>query len=597
MSIKQNTVNEIIERVDIIDIINEYTRLTQKGKNYMGLCPFHREKTPSFSVSRDKQLYHCFGCGASGNVITFVEKIENVDFQAAIKILADRVGIDIEEKGDPHSKEMDLLFGINSVAGIYYYKNLYTKDGEKAYSYLKNRGLNDDDIKRFGLGYSLPKWDGIRRYLNSKGYDNDVIEKAGLIIKGKNGYYDRFRDRIIFPIFNQDGRVAGFGGRVLDDSKPKYLNSPETIIYNKRNILYGLNIAKKVRDRALIIVEGYMDCIALQKSGFLNTVATLGTSLTMSQARLLKKYADEVYICYDSDVAGQEATLRGLKILDKLNVRIRIISLPEGKDPDEFIKLKGKDAFSELIKDAVNYKEHLIMRMAHRYNLEDLGQRSQFVNGALKTIIDVKDEVELEGYVKLISSLSKVSINAVSAQYDRFVNKNLNIFKPEMYINGNSRDNRYMNVNFQKDIVRLSNAYINAEKIIIYNILKNIDSLSDIYEKINPDMFEDTFVKKVYNIIHTLYMKKDEINEMRILSELTEDEINKYYSLMSGEYPINIDINKFIDDFQIYKKMQMLEEALKESKVKGDSKTVMELQKQLIRYRQSLAEGGYFDVR
>ncbi|MDI6602289.1 MAG: DNA primase [Thermoanaerobacteraceae bacterium] len=597
MPVKHDIVNEIIERADIIDIINEYTRLTQKGKNYMGLCPFHREKTPSFSVSREKQLYHCFGCGASGNVITFIEKIENVDFQGAIKILADRLGIDIQEEDRPHSKEIEILYRINSIAGRYFYKNLYLREGKNAYTYLKNRGLNNDDIRRFGIGYSLPRWDGLLKYLKSLGYDEEIIEKAGLAIKGTKGYYDRFRGRVIFPIFNEEGMVAGFGGRVLDDSKPKYLNSPETIIYNKSRTLYGLNIARKSKEKSLIIVEGYMDCIALQKYGFLNTVASLGTSLTLPQARLLKKYADEVYICYDSDIAGQEATLRGLKILDKLNVRIKIVSLPEGKDPDEFIKLRGKDDFSELIENAIYYKEYLIMRLAQRYNLEDLEQKSRFVNDALRVIADVEDEIEVDNYIKMISGLAKVSINAVRTQYDKFVNRRSEVFKPKMYINGNNRDNRYMNENFQKDIDRLENAYINAEKIIIYNILRNNDLEPDIYEKINPDIFEDEFIKKVYKIIYLLYKNQEDINEKRILSELTEDDLSRFLDLMKGEYPINIDIEKFIEDFLTYKKMRVLEEALRESKTKGDSKTVMELQKQLIRYRLSLAERGYVYVR
>ncbi len=597
MSIDQDTINEVIERTDIVDIINEYTHMTQKGKNYMGLCPFHHEKSPSFSVSREKQLYHCFGCGASGNVITFVEKMENVDFPGAIKILADRAGIDIEEKDNPHSQEMDLLFKINSAAGLYFYKNLYTGQGRGAHAYLANRGLNDEDIKRFGIGYSLPSWDGLIRHLNAKGYGNEVIEKAGLIIKGKKGYYDRFRNRVIFPIFNREGRVAGFGGRVMDDSKPKYLNSPETMVYNKRKLLYGLNIAKKSRERSLIIVEGYMDCITLQRSGFLNSVASLGTSLTMSQARLLKRYANEVYICYDSDTAGQEATLRGLKILDNLSMRIKIISIPEGKDPDEFIKLNGSDAFSQLIDGAVNYREYLIMRAARKYDAEDIDQKSQFVNQAVKIIANLEDEVEVEGYIKLISSMSKVSINAVRAQYDKFVNSNSNILQPKMYITGNNRDNRYMNENFQKEIENSPNAYINAEKIIIYNILKKGEILPDIYDKIDPDMFEDEFIKRVYNIIHTLYKNKEEVNENRILSDLTGDDLGRFHDLMNGEYPINIDVNKFIEDFLTYKKMQTLERDLIESKTKNDSKTVMELQKKLIGYRQSLAERGYFYVR
>ncbi len=598
MSIDHDKVNEVIERNDIVDVINEYTRITQKGKNYMGLCPFHREKTPSFSVSQEKQLYHCFGCGASGNIITFIEKMENVDFRGAVKILADRAGIDIEDKESPASRKRERLFKLNSAVGLYFYKTLYTKQGENARSYLKGRGLDDNAIKHYGIGYAPPGWDDLLKYLNLKGYDNETLEKAGLIIKGKKGYYDRFRHRVIFPIFNQYGRVAGFGGRVLDNSKPKYLNSPETVVYNKRNILYGLNLAKKSRKRSYIIVEGYMDCIALQKSGFLNTVASLGTSLTISQGRLLKRYANEAYICYDADIAGQEATLRGLKILDKLNMRIKIILIPEGKDPDEFIRSNGKEAFSSLIKNAEDYRKYLIMHLSQKYDCNDIKQRSQFVDEALKVISDLENEIEIEGYIKLVSGVSTASVDAVRAQYGRLVNSGSKNLHPKMYINGSNRDNKYMNGNFQKEIGGLSNAYINAEKVIIYNILNNTELLSDVCEEINPDMFEGKFTKKVYSIIFNLYKNKDEVSEDRILSELADDDLIKFRELMNGEYPIDIDINKYIEDFLTYKKMQILKRDLKKkSETKNDGKTVMKLQKQLIGYRQSLAERGYFYVR
>jgi DnaB-helicase binding domain of primase./DnaB-like helicase N terminal domain./Toprim domain. len=340
-----------------------------------------------------------------------------------------------------------------------------------------------------------------------------------------------------------------------------------------------------------------MDCIALQKYGFLNTVASLGTSLTIQQARLLKRYTNDVCICYDSDLAGQEATLRGLKILDRLSMRVKIISLPEGKDPDEFLKINGSEGFYKLIESAVYYKEYLIRSLAKNYNVDDIEQKSRFVNEALKIIVDSNDAVEVENYISIISSLARISINAVRTQYNKYVNRDLEVFNSKMYINGNNRYNRYMNVNFQKDIDKISNAYINAEKIIVFNIINNKKLTPELYKKINPEMFEDKIIMKIYMIICELYKNKKDINEKDILSGLTGDEANYFMNLMKGEYPIDIDIEKFIEDFLTYKKMKVLEKALQESKMKDDNKTVMELQKQLIKCRLSLAERSNTYVR
>jgi len=354
----EEIIQKIKEENDIVDIVSEVVTLKKTGKNYLGRCPFHNEKTPSFTVSSEKQIYKCFGCGEAGNVISFVMKTRNMAFPEAVKLLGEKVGIVVDDADSPGkssaaNEKFKRMYDINIQAARYFYTNL--KRFKAPYEYLKGRGITDETIKKFGIGFALDNWQGIRSYLKQRGFSEEEILELGLTTKNEKGnIYDRFRNRIIFPVFNVSGRVIGFGGRVLDDSKPKYLNSPETPIFHKGTNLYGLNLAIKNNPaRTVIMVEGYMDVISLSQQGVTNVVATLGTALTEGQCKLLKRYIDTVIVSFDSDVAGENATIRGLEILQKSGFDLKILQIPSGKDPDEFIRSFGKEKFLNLVDGAL----------------------------------------------------------------------------------------------------------------------------------------------------------------------------------------------------------------------------------------------------
>ena len=359
MQIPQELIEKIKEQNDIVEIISEDIRLKKSGRNYIGLCPFHNDKSPSFTVSQDKQIYKCFSCGEAGNVLTFIMKYKKLNFLEAAKYLADKASITLNmgsKENSAVSKKKQLMYKINVDSARYFFANLqknkYSKD------YFLNRGIKEETIKRFGLGYSLDNWHALMNYLKKRGYKEEILLEAGLILRSekKGNLYDRFRNRVMFPIFDYRGNVIGFGGRVLDDSLPKYLNSPDTLIFNKRQNLYGLNFARKeIKDRSVILVEGYMDLISLYQYGIKNVVATLGTALTDGQGSLIKRYADTVIISYDSDEAGIKATLRAIEIPNKLDINVKVLNLKECKDPDEFIRKYGVLEFEKEIQNSTHY--------------------------------------------------------------------------------------------------------------------------------------------------------------------------------------------------------------------------------------------------
>ena len=367
MQISEEILEKIKSQNDIVDVISERVRLKKAGRNFTGLCPFHNEKTPSFSVSQEKQIYKCFGCGEAGNVISFVMKEKNLPFIEAVKYLANRANIPLEIGNGEKSKsakKKDLLYRVNVEAAKFFFSNLMNNKNAK--EYFLNRGIKEETIKKFGLGFANDSWNNLMFYLRKKGVSDILLEEAGLISvnKEKGRKYDRFRNRVMFPVFDYQGKVIGFGGRVLDDSKPKYLNSPETLVFQKGTNLYGLNFALKhnMNERYFVIVEGYMDLISLHQYGITNVVASLGTALTINQARLLKRYADKVVISYDADMAGQMATLRGLEVLRTAGFDVRVLSIPQGKDPDEYVRSNGKEAFLKLINSAAPLIDYRIKK-------------------------------------------------------------------------------------------------------------------------------------------------------------------------------------------------------------------------------------------
>ena len=402
----EELIEEIRAKNDIVEVISGYVRLQKKGNNYFGLCPFHNEKSPSFSVSGAKQMYYCFGCGAGGNVITFLMEYENCSFQEAVKTLAGRAGVDLPQmeysaKEKQAQNRRAKLLAVNKEAAKYFYYQLRSRQGAIGYEYLKKRQLSDETMQRFGLGYSNRYSDDLIRYLKTKGYPEDVIRDAGLCnVDEKHGMYDKFWNRVMFPIQDINHRVIGFGGRVMGDGKPKYLNSPETEIFDKSRNLYGLNFARTSRKGNIILCEGYMDVIAMHQAGFSQAVASLGTAFTSGQAVLLKRYANEVLLSYDSDEAGVRAALRAIGILKEAGMTGRVIDLTPYKDPDEFIKNLGAQAFQERLDRAENSFFFELRQKEKEYDLGDPEGKTNFCRAIAKKLCEFSEEVERENYLE-----------------------------------------------------------------------------------------------------------------------------------------------------------------------------------------------------
>ena len=404
--------DDIIEEVrtasDIVDVVSGYVRLEKKGSTYFGLCPFHNEKTPSFSVTPSKQMYYCFGCGAGGNAITFVMDYENYTFPEALKYLADRAGINLpeEEMSVEQRKEAGLkasLLDIYKLAGKYYYYQLKQEHGKRAYDYFKKRELSDETIRKFGLGYSNPYSDDLYKYIKSKNYNDEILKESGLFTISERGVNDKFWNRAMFPIMDVNNRIIAFGGRVLGDGEPKYLNSPETKIFDKSRNLYGLNYAKTSRENYMLLCEGYMDVIAMQQAGFVNAVASLGTAFTPQQANLLKRYTKQVILTYDSDGAGVKAALRAIPILKSAGLSAKVLNLKPYKDPDEFIKALGTDAFRERIENAENSFLFEIRIVSRNYDLNDPEQKTAFYQETAKKLLEFSEELERDNYTQAVS--------------------------------------------------------------------------------------------------------------------------------------------------------------------------------------------------
>ncbi|MEA4848421.1 MAG: DNA primase, partial [Clostridiaceae bacterium] len=479
MLFSEDKLSEIIEKNDIVDVISEYMTLKRSGSNYMALCPFHSEKTPSFSVSSSKQIFNCFGCGVGGNVITFIQKIERVEFVEAVKILAERAGVQLNEDKDPKQLERarlkKALYRVNTEAARFFYSNL--KPGTKALEYLGKRGLSDSIIKRFGLGYAPDEWHELMNFMKKKGIDTGLLFKAGLIVRNKEGegFYDKFRNRIMFPIIDLKGNVIAFGGRVTDDSKPKYLNSPDTPVFNKGYNIYGLNFVKKVQNlENIIVVEGYMDAISLHQFGVENAVASLGTAFTENQAKLLKRFSNEIIISYDSDLAGQTATMKGLSILEKEGCVVKVLSLPSGKDPDEYIRKEGADAFRERIRKSVSLIEYKIENLKRGLDINNIQDRIKFTKGFSEILKDVISNVEVDAYIKKYSGIMKVNEEALYAELNRLRNKNKN---------GNNKHNI---LNNKKTEPELKKGEITAEIYILNICIYYFNKVKDIFEIVEP---------------------------------------------------------------------------------------------------------------
>ncbi len=513
--------DEIIEEVrsknDIVDVISSYVKLQKKGSSYFGLCPFHNEKSPSFSVSRQKQMYYCFGCGAGGNVFTFLMEYENYTFVEALRYLADRAGVDLPE--EEYSKEAReradtraILLEINKVAAQYYYVQLKSSQGVQGLTYLKKRGLSDETIKAFGLGYSNKYSDDLYRYLKSKGYKDDMIAKAGLItIDEKHGVYDKLWNRVMFPIMDVNSRVIGFGGRVMGDAKPKYLNSPETMIFDKSRNLYGLNRARSSKKPYFLLCEGYMDVISLHQAGFTNAVASLGTALTPGHASLIKRYVQEVYLTYDSDGAGTKAALRALPILKDAGITARIIRMEPYKDPDEFIKNLGAEAFEERISKARNGFMFSLEVLERDYDMNSPEGRTDFMKEAAKKLVEFDEEIERNNYIEAVAKTYHVGFEDLRKLVGKMAVQT-GLAKPA------SRPKASADREKQKE-----NGVFTSQKILLTWLIESEDIFRQIERYIVPEDFSEGLYRTVAELLYQQY-ENHEVNPAQIMNHFTDEE-------------------------------------------------------------------------
>ena len=509
-------IDEVVSRSDIVDIISGYIKLKKNGSSYVGLCPFHNEKSPSFSVSPGKQLYHCFGCGVGGNVITFVMEYENYTFLEAVKYLADKAGMQLPETSysEEEKKNRDLkakLLEINKIAATYYYHQLKAENGKIGLSYLQKRGLSDTTINLFGLGYAGQTGNALYQYLKSKGYDDALLKETGLFTY-ERGIHDKFWNRVMFPIMDVHNRVIGFGGRVMGDGEPKYLNSPETKIFDKSRNLYGLNIARSTRKNQLLLCEGYMDVIALHQAGFDNAVASLGTALTSGHASLLKRYTNEVYLTYDSDGAGVKAALRAIPILKEVGITTKVINMRPYKDPDEFIKALGAQEYEERIKKAENSFMFQIRIMQAGYDMDDPESKTAFYNEIAKKLLGFTEELERTNYTQAVSREYSIPYDDLRKLVNSMAMKG-GIVKPQTKLKSGINEK-----NKKEDGMKQS------QKLLLTWLIEDNSLFDRIKGRISADDFTEELYHKVAKEVFSQYETTHTVNPARIVSMFTDED-------------------------------------------------------------------------
>ncbi len=541
--------DEIRSKNDIIDIVSQYVVLKRSGRNYMGLCPFHKEKSGSFCVSPDKQIFHCFGCGVGGNVFRFIQKIENVDFRESVEILANRANVEIplttvSEADEKREKLRRRVFEVNAATAEFYHKNLYLPTAKPGQEYVKKRKLDNKTLKTFKIGYS-GKFNELYLELKKQGFTDEEILATGLVNKNSDGkFIDRYRNRLMFPIFDSRDRVIAFGGRVLDDSKPKYINSPENIVYSKGRNLFAYNVAKKDNPKTILIVEGYMDAISLHQRGISNVVASLGTALTEAQGRLLRRSCEKVIIGYDADGAGQAAILRGLEILYNLGCDIRILQIQGAKDPDEYVIKYGPEKFKKCMDEAISLVEFKVKMLKNKLDLTQVNDKIKFLNEVAKILAKVENNIEREVYVDKVSLEYKVSKDAIYAEINKILYANN---KSEQRIEKNVVPINH-NVTKISENNNLDEKTKRLENLIIY-LLINYPNKS--FEKVKS-ILDNNLIKSEVNqkIINKLYEQKQKgNNSIENITDSFEDEdtINYLTGIMSSDFEIT-DVDKCIED-------------------------------------------------
>ena len=569
--IPQDKILAIKEAFDIVDVISEHVHLKKTGQNFKGLCPFHNEKTPSFVVSPIKQIYHCFGCGEGGNVFHFVSKIENINFFEAVKFLAEKKGIVLDTGDNQKKDEYEELFKINEIAVKYYKQKL--KESKTAQDYLTKRNLSPETLEKFAIGYVPDEWDGLLNYAKRNNIKPELLEKAGLIIKRdkKDGHYDRFRNRIIFPIISSFGRYVAFGARVLDQSLPKYINSPETQVYSKGKNLYGWNLAKSniPEDMGVVIVEGYLDCITCHQYGISNTVATLGTSLTKDQALLLKRYTDKVVIAYDLDAAGINASLRGIAVLVEAGLDVKVVVFSGSKDPDEYLNKEGKEAFVEKLKAAKSIVDFWL-DIVKPENLADLKGKLKLFSQMLPVVAAVSDDVKREEYRKTISVRMNLPERLIREQIESHYEKLYNITvdkKKDLprQVSSSTKD--------KKDL-----RAVKIEKQLIILCLSDVEAAKRIKSAVFTTDFEKESVKKVLEVIFSHCDMEGSFESSKMAGELegealnllTEADLDKVEYSEESRLKAEKDLVRAVKNGRLEKRLKEIESEIKKGNVDKD---------------------------
>ena len=531
MRYSDDLIEEIRMKNDIVDVISGYVKLQKKGSSYFGLCPFHNEKSPSFSVSPGKQMYYCFGCGAGGNVFTFIMEYENFTFMEALKFLADRAGVRLPEM--EYSKEAKAqadrkatLLEINKLAASYFFYKLRQDTGRQAYAYLTGRGLSQETIQKFGLGYSDKYSNDLYQYLKKKNYSDDILRESGLFnVDEKRGMYDKFWNRVIFPIMDVNNRVIGFGGRVMGDGKPKYLNSPETMVFDKSRNLYGLNAARTSRKKQMILCEGYMDVIAMHQAGFTNAVASLGTAFTPLQAGLLKRYTDEVLLLYDSDEAGVKAALRAMPILKTAGLSSKVVDLKPYKDPDEFIKNLGSEEFQKRLDEAMNSFLFEVKVLENQFDMSDPQAKTRFHHDIASRLLNFPEELERNNYMEAVARRYRIRYEDLQKLVNKLAMKGT---PAQEYVNPKSgTGNKETESGIDK-----------AQRLMLTWLVSYPDTFRVTAGYIGPDDFTTPLYHTVAELLYEQY-RQGEVNPAKLLNQFVDsEEQRKVASVFNARIPL-----------------------------------------------------------
>ena len=539
--------DEIRSRNDIVSTISQYMTLKRKGRNYFGLCPFHNEKSPSFSVSPDKQIFHCFGCGVGGDVINFVKKIENIGFLDSVRLLAEKSGIqlpnDISKAEEENIKLKNKVYKINELAAKFYHENLYKPTSKIAQDYIKKRKLNNATLKSFLMGYASNSSNELLRFLKEQGFTEEELLASCLIGKSDRGYYDKFRNRLMIPIRDERGRFIAFGGRVLDDSKPKYINSPENIVYSKGRNLFGLNVAREGVHgplKRLLIVEGYMDAISLYQRGITNVVASLGTALTDSQGRLLRRNTEQVILGYDADGAGQQAIIRGMEILKSMDIDIRILQISGAKDPDEYVLKFGPEKMVKAMDEAISAIEFKIKVLRANLDLNNVNDKVKFLTEIAKILSNVDNNIEREVYIDRISKVYEISKNAIVSEVDKLLYRSLagvTKFEKSNIVLKDTQDSK------------IDVATRKREGMVVYLLVDYTKVAFDkIKNVVDLDLIKSEKNKKIIGILYER-INLNNLPENIISLFEDEDDINYVSGILSYDFEIS-DVNKAIEDIE-----------------------------------------------